>query len=258
MNKVTPFFYVIENTLNGMLYAGSKWGNGADPSTFMLKNGYQTSSGTIKSIIKNFGLNIFKIRKIRIFNAPIEAYNYETKFLKKVNARNNPRFYNGCNNEWFSEETSNFGTENFKQKIKDMYGNHIENISQTEYWKKTVPQKLKNKPKSEEHKRNMRKPRSDIGKENISKGRIKATKENPEKFSKIAAKGGAAGKGKKKSEEWKHKKSLERRKTYIINNSIIVEHALTYCKENNLSYGKFLGAARYNIEYNSMKIEVLK
>lgn len=258
MRKNIPFFYIIENTKNGMLYAGSKVGVNANPKEFMTKKGYKTSSKIIKTIIEKFGLDIFKIRKLRTFSCPLEAYNYETKFLLKVDARNNPKFYNRCNNEWETKEIMGFGSENFKEIIKSIYGENITNISQTEFWKKTVPEKLRNKPKSEEHKQNMRKPRSEIGRKNISEGRIKAIEQNSEKFSKIAAKGGAAGKGRKKSEEWKNKISLSRRKTYVINNDIIVDNATKYCKENNLSYGKFMAAIRNGTEYNSMKIEILK
>ena len=99
MRKNIPFFYIIENTKNGKLYAGSKVGVNANPKEFMTKKGYKTSSKIIKTIIENFGLDIFKIRKLRTFSCPLKAYNYETKFLLKVDARNNPKFYNRCNNE---------------------------------------------------------------------------------------------------------------------------------------------------------------
>jgi hypothetical protein len=94
-----PYFYIIEDTRNGVYYAGSKYGKDANPTTFMIEDGYETSSETIKELIREYGLDNFIIRKIRTFQSGDEAYNYETRFLQKVDARNHPRFYNGHNND---------------------------------------------------------------------------------------------------------------------------------------------------------------
>lgn len=97
------FFYIIKDKRNGMLYAGSKCGKSSDlpkritnPNTFMTTEGYQTSSSTIHKIIQEFGIDCFEVVKLKIME---NAFEYETRFLKKVDARNNNRFYNTHNNE---------------------------------------------------------------------------------------------------------------------------------------------------------------
>lgn len=96
----TPYFYIIQDTRNGMYYAGAKWGQDADPSKFMIEGGYTTSSDTIKELIEQHGIESFFIRRIKTFKTADEAYNYETRFLRKLDVRNHPKFYNGHNNEF--------------------------------------------------------------------------------------------------------------------------------------------------------------
>lgn len=94
-----PYFYIIQDVRNGMYYAGAKWAQGADPSKLIMPGGYLTSSDTIKAIIEQHGLSSFTIRKIKLFSTAEEAQQYETRFLRKIDARKNPRFYNGHNND---------------------------------------------------------------------------------------------------------------------------------------------------------------
>lgn len=95
----SPFFYIIQDTLNGIYYAGSKWAVNASPETFMTNSGYKTSSKIVKSLIKEHGLGRFIIRKIRKFNNEKDTRIYETRFLRRVNAKYNPRFYNESNGD---------------------------------------------------------------------------------------------------------------------------------------------------------------
>ena len=110
-----PFFYIIQHIPTGKYYAGSKWGkqnrisDKTDSSIFMTESGYQTSSKIIQELIHKEGLAAFKVRKIRHFNSSEEAHNYEVKFLKRIKAKNNPRWYNqsygGLYVKFHSEET---------------------------------------------------------------------------------------------------------------------------------------------------------
>lgn len=95
----SPFFYIIQDTLNGIYYAGSKWAVNASPETFMTNSGYKTSSKIVKSLIKEHGLGRFIIRKIRKFDNEKDTRIYETRFLRRVNAKYNPRFYNESNGD---------------------------------------------------------------------------------------------------------------------------------------------------------------
>ncbi len=98
-DQYQPYFYIIQDIRNDIYYAGAKWSKDANPSSFMVEGGYTTSSNTIKELIRQHGLSNFIIRKIRTFETPEQAHDYETKFLKRVNAKSNLRFYNGHNND---------------------------------------------------------------------------------------------------------------------------------------------------------------
>lgn len=99
MSIYTPYFYVIQDTRNGIYYAGAKWGKDADPKMFMIEGGYTTSSAIVNKIIDECGINVFVVKRVRCFESMEDAYNYETKFLRQVDARNNPLFYNQHNND---------------------------------------------------------------------------------------------------------------------------------------------------------------
>ena len=111
------FFYIIQHKITKIYYAGSKYGKNSNIETFMTENGYNTSSKCIQTIIEKDSVNIFDIRVIRLFETPIEAYNYETRFLKKVDAKNNKRFYNSHNNDILG-----YGSEGFYHVMEQKYG----------------------------------------------------------------------------------------------------------------------------------------
>jgi hypothetical protein len=100
MSIYTPYFYIIEEVSTSMYYAGSKYGSDANPESFMKENGYITTSNKIRKLISENGLSSFKIVKLKTFKTANEAQDYETRFLRKIDARNHPRFYNGHNNDW--------------------------------------------------------------------------------------------------------------------------------------------------------------
>ena len=93
-----PIFYVIQNTKTGIYYAGYK----KNKKRFLIEKGYTTSSNIVNEIIQNEGLAIWRIMKIRYFESAKEALKYETKFLHKVNAKTNSKFYNKHNGSRYS------------------------------------------------------------------------------------------------------------------------------------------------------------
>lgn len=119
MNIYQPYFYIIQEKSTGMYYAGAKWANDATPNNFMTENGYCTSSKIINYIIEAKGLSEFIIRKIRVFKTSKETYEYETKFLKKVKAKSNPKFLNGHENDWLMPDNTN------RVSVKDCNGNNF-------------------------------------------------------------------------------------------------------------------------------------
>jgi len=126
-----PYFYVIQDNRNCIYYAGAKWVN-ADPTNFMKLGGYITSSDIIKTIIDIHGISAFVVRKIRTFETADQAQNYETRFLRRVNAKVNPKFYNGHNND------GAMNVAKMKMVMMELYG--VENAMQSQI----VKNRLKN------------------------------------------------------------------------------------------------------------------
>lgn len=117
-----PYFYIIQHIQTSKYYAGVKYGKNANPENLLRPDGYQTSSNIIKQIILEEGLVSFVIRKIKIFETGVEALDYESRFLRKVNAAFNIAFLNRCNNSLISpfgqEFTDNLSYEQ-KNKVRE-------------------------------------------------------------------------------------------------------------------------------------------
>ena len=156
-----PYFYIIQDVRNGMYYAGAKWGKDANPVAFMIEGGYKTSSGIINELIQQHGLSNFIVRKIRTFETGEAAHDYETRFLRKVDARRHPKFYNGHNNDGTFDFSIRiaimnevygvdypFQSPKIQEKVKHTVKNkhNVENISQLPEVK---AKKLKTRKKTE-------------------------------------------------------------------------------------------------------------
>lgn len=94
MNTKTPYFYIVRHKIAKKYYAGCKINSKSDSSNLMTENGYKTTSKIIKDIIKIEGLKVFEIVRIKHFETPEQALTYETRFLTKINAADNPKFFN--------------------------------------------------------------------------------------------------------------------------------------------------------------------
>jgi len=120
----TPYFYIIEHISSKIQYAGSKWGKDANPTNFMTKNGYQTSSEEIKNIIKYEGLNAFKIieiileEEIKIPFGWNNIYDYESWFLQSNSVASSKLWFNQHENEGKIK----FGSKQFSNIIMAKYG----------------------------------------------------------------------------------------------------------------------------------------
>ncbi len=106
---MTPYFYIIQHNNSCKYYAGSKYSKNSNPSKLLVEGGYTTSSKIVNIIIEKEGLQAFSVRKIKTFNTQAEAYNYETRFLRKVNAANNNSFINLHNNNFILGKEDNNG-----------------------------------------------------------------------------------------------------------------------------------------------------
>jgi hypothetical protein len=92
-----PYFYIIRHKPTKKYYAGCKINSSADSSNLMTEYGYKTTSKVIKELIKKDGLDSFDVLKVKHFKSPEETLYYESRFLIKVNAAENPRFFNKHN-----------------------------------------------------------------------------------------------------------------------------------------------------------------
>ena len=93
-----PYFYIIKHLPTQLYYAGCKYSN-PDSNNFMTESGYQTSSKIIKNLISRDGLSAFEIVKIKFFDNAYEVLRYESRFLNKVDAKNNDMFINRSNGD---------------------------------------------------------------------------------------------------------------------------------------------------------------
>lgn len=117
-----PYFYIIRHKKSGKLYAGSRFANNktvANPVEFMKENGYNTSSIEVRNLIETEGFESFEVLRIKTFTDGESAYNYETKFLKKVNAKDNPKFINRTNNNGIFNTFGMAMTDATKKKISE-------------------------------------------------------------------------------------------------------------------------------------------
>jgi hypothetical protein len=136
-----PYFYVIREKKTGMYYAGCKYGTEADPTKLLRENGYMTSSNVVRKIILAEGIESFEVVKVKTFSTSEQSYQYETRFLQKVDAKNNPRFYNGHNNDI---TLPSYGSEKYKLFMISKYG--VENPS---FCPEIISKQVKTKNSSE-------------------------------------------------------------------------------------------------------------
>jgi hypothetical protein len=114
-----PYFYIIQHINSGKYYAGAKFAKNANPDNLLKSNGYKTSSNIVKQIIIEEGLESFIIRKIKVFETADQALNYESRFLRKVNAAFNESFLNRSNN---SINSFNKDLEKLKRTNLEKFG----------------------------------------------------------------------------------------------------------------------------------------
>lgn len=177
------YVYVITNNINGKRYVGKH-------STNNLDDGYMGSGVTLKGSQKRYGIENFSKRIVNFFDTEDEAYAYEERYIARVDAVKNDRFYNvinggigfgsGENHPYYgktlSEETRQKMSEARKGKNNPNFG----------------------KPMSEEQKRKISEAKS--GENNYWYGR-KHSEDTKRKMSEWQKDGNNPMLGKKHSEE---------------------------------------------------------
>ena len=95
VNRFRPIFYIIQHIPSARYYAGYK----SNKMAFFQEGGYNTSCAEILDLISKEGFSAFQIMRIRYFETGEEALEYETRFLHRVKASSNPRFFNQHNGD---------------------------------------------------------------------------------------------------------------------------------------------------------------
>lgn len=96
---MSSYFYILEFSETKQYYAGSRYTKQLNETGIKndLWHRYFTSSKLVKMLIKKFGKESFIIKRLKIFPNQDDAKIYETRFLKKVNAKTNPKMLNQSN-----------------------------------------------------------------------------------------------------------------------------------------------------------------
>jgi hypothetical protein len=115
--KHEPYFYIIQHTKSGLLYAGCRYSKltrsnyttiGCNPVEFMKIDGYKTSSKKVHTLIEMGGIDSFKIiQLIPEQCCGTDVYTYETLFLQKYNVAQRSNWINCHNNTQIKSNTHN-------------------------------------------------------------------------------------------------------------------------------------------------------
>ena len=170
MNYV-PFVYLLRFKPTGQLYIGSRTAQKENPPAHpdQLWRSYFTSSDKVKEKIEEFGKDAFEYEVRKTFTTREETLLHEHRFLKKVNAKKNPKFLNKSNGN--GKFITIEHTKESKKRISDALTG------------------IKRKPFSSEHRRRLAdakfgKPRKQSTKDKISTAGKNMTKETRQKMSK--------------------------------------------------------------------------
>jgi hypothetical protein len=127
-----PYTYLIKFKPTGQFYYGSRFKNvrlGVNPEDDLMLH-YTTSSDTINDLINEHGLDAFEWEVRKTFDTPKQAADWETRVLKRCKVLEDKKWLNGNIAGYIVP------TEESCKKISDFH---------------------KDKPKSEEHKKNLSK-----------------------------------------------------------------------------------------------------
>ena len=95
-NQITiPYTYSVTHKKTGIHYYGSRYSKGCSPDD--LFKTYFTSSKIIHDLIKLEGIDGFLIKVRRKFKDDLSCIIHENRFLKRVDAKNNTKFFNRQN-----------------------------------------------------------------------------------------------------------------------------------------------------------------
>jgi len=144
-----PFSYVLTHKPSGKRYYGIRISKNADPSQLWIS--YFSSSKIIKKMIEDEGKEVFSYQVRRVFETREGALRWETKFLTKIKAKDNPLWlnrHNGGKKFTFSGQHSAETKQAISQKLKGrkFTTEHKRKIASKSTWTgKLTPEQIKNR-----------------------------------------------------------------------------------------------------------------
>ena len=151
------YFYIIQHIPSKKYYAGSKYAKSkcCHPDQLLNPNHaypYYTSSKLIKSLMLEDGVESFRVAKIKILD---DAYAYETKFLKRINAKDNKHWLNSHNNNGdFGRYTNTTGIIFTKERCENI-SKSLKGKPLSKAHKEKVSKTLTGRNLTDEHKKNI-------------------------------------------------------------------------------------------------------
>lgn len=103
------YFYKTTNLINGMYYYGVGH-----------KNNYLGSGKFFKRALKKYGSSNFEKVILKWFISPEDAFNFEDRFLKFFNLKEDVNSYNLCNNSFGGNTMPTKGTKEYEERTKKM------------------------------------------------------------------------------------------------------------------------------------------
>ena len=155
MERKFNYVYVITNMINGKKYVG-------DHSTNNLDDGYLGSGQLLKTKILQYGKENFKKEILEFFPKKKEAFKAQEKYINEHNSLV-PNGYNispkggyGVPNSYLNEITRNKISQSNMGKCCNLGNQFALGHNHTEETKDFIRNIHKGKPKTEEHKKNLR------------------------------------------------------------------------------------------------------
>lgn len=127
-------YYLFHKPTSKHYYGAKYQKDNCNPNDFWKT--YFTSSSLVHNLITDYGFDSFEYSIRKIFNTAEDAIKWESKFLKKVNAQNNPSWLNRHNGS-----NGFIGPHILTEETKQLISSKIKGIKRSEETKQKIREK---------------------------------------------------------------------------------------------------------------------